>query len=101
MLYQIINTNFNNAYGSPSKIQIIYSLYFNGIDLYRTQDQLTVDDRVIFFLNHKKERKKLRNEINIEILFTFKRVSACAQHNCYKIIFLVHMTSTIIMEIVD
>jgi hypothetical protein len=64
MLYQIINTNFNNAYGSPSEIQTIYSLHFNGIDLYRTQDQLTVDDRVIFFLNNKKERKKLRNEIN-------------------------------------
>jgi hypothetical protein len=64
MLYQIINTNFNNAYGSPSEIQLIYSLHFNGTDLYQTQDQLTVDDRVIFFLNHKKERKKLRNEIN-------------------------------------
>jgi hypothetical protein len=62
MLYQIINTNFNNAYGSPSEIQLIYSLHFNGTDLYQTQ--LTVDDRVIFFLNHKKERKKLRNEIN-------------------------------------
>jgi hypothetical protein len=28
------------------------------------QDQLTVDDRVIFLKNNKKERKKLRNEIN-------------------------------------
>jgi hypothetical protein len=53
MLYQIINTNFNNAYGSLLEIQIIYSLYFNGTDLYRTEDQLTVDDRVIFFLNNK------------------------------------------------
>jgi hypothetical protein len=64
MLYQIINTNFNNAYGSPSEIQIIYSLHFNGTDLYRTQDQLTVDDRVIYLKNNKKERKKLRTEIN-------------------------------------
>jgi hypothetical protein len=28
------------------------------------QDQLTVDDRVIFLKNNKKERKKLRNETN-------------------------------------
>jgi hypothetical protein len=64
MLYQIINTNFNNAYGSPLKIQIIYSLHFNGTKLYRTQDQLTVDDRVIFLFKKRKKRKKLRNEIN-------------------------------------
>jgi hypothetical protein len=51
MLYQIINTNFNKTYGSPSEIQIIYSLHFNGTDLYQTQDQLTVDDRVIFLKN--------------------------------------------------
>jgi hypothetical protein len=54
MLYQIINTNFNNTYGSLSEIQIIYSLYFNGTDLYQTKDQLTVDDKVIFFKNNKK-----------------------------------------------
>jgi hypothetical protein len=53
-----------NAYGSPSEIPLIYSLHFNGTDLYRTQDQLTVDDRVIFLKYNKKERKKLRNEIN-------------------------------------
>jgi hypothetical protein len=64
MLYQTLNTNFNNTYGSPLGIQIIYSLHFNGTDLYRIQDQFTVDDRVIFLRNNKKERKKLRNEIN-------------------------------------
>ena len=63
MLYQIINTNFNTAYGSPWEIQIIYSFYLNGADLYWIKDQLIVDDRVIFKNNNKKERKKLRNEI--------------------------------------
>jgi hypothetical protein len=64
MLYQIINTNFNNAYGSPSEIQIIYSLHFNGTNLYRTQDQLTVDDRVIYLFFKRKKKKKLGTEIN-------------------------------------
>jgi hypothetical protein len=52
------------SWAIPSEIQIIYSLHFNGIDLYRTEDQVTVDDRVIFLKNNKIERKKLRNEIN-------------------------------------
>ena len=51
---------FPNAYGSPSEIQLIYSLYFNGTDLYQTQDQLSVDDRIII----KGKKMKLKNEIN-------------------------------------
>jgi hypothetical protein len=58
--YDVSNykNNFPNTYGSPSELQLTYSIHFNGIDLYRTQVQHIVDNRVRFKKYNKKEIKK-------------------------------------------
>jgi hypothetical protein len=46
--YDVSNykNNFPNAYGSLSELQLTYSIYFNGTNLYRTQVQHTMDNKV-------------------------------------------------------
>jgi hypothetical protein len=62
--YDVSNykNKFSNAYSSPSELQLIYSIHFNGTNLYRTQVQHTVDNNRLRFKKHnKKEIKKLKN----------------------------------------